>query len=198
MLFRSTTPNSDDPDHPKVQDYGGGSGGDIRIDVIRPWTVEFPVPESPEDPLTCVVTFPGSLPISDEAQNETDVLLFDILEAKVQDMAGKPALTTQTGEPGTVYTLTYGPEVKAVPPTRLSITLTMTSRDHILIPENEPQTHALTLEILPKESPDAPDQPAARSLEALPPAADGQDQPARRRRWKQRYQRRRCTPEGKS
>lgn len=198
FTYTVTTPNSDDPDHPKVQDYGGGSGGDIRIDVIRPWTVEFPEPESPEDPLTCVVTFPGSLPISDEAQNETDVLLFDILEAKVQDMAGKPALTTQTGEPGTVYTLTYGPEVKAVPPTRLSITLTMTSRDHILIPENEPQTHALTLEILPKESPDAPDQPAARSLEALPPAADGQDQPARRRRWKQRYQRRRCTPEGKS
>ena len=170
FTYTVSTPDPDNPDNPKVQEYGGGTGGDIRIDVIQPWEIQFPEPGDGGDPLTCVISFPSSLSIPESTQGEGGVLLFEIRSATVEDMANKPTLTKQTNGDGTVYTLTYGPDVTSIPPTRLSITLVMTSLDHKLIPENEPQTHVLTLTVEQETPADPPENlPVGQSMEALPP-----------------------------
>lgn len=170
FTYTVTTPDPDNPDNPKVQEYGGGAGGDIRVDVIQPWEIQFPEPGDGGAPLTCVISFPSSLSIPESAQGEGDVLLFEIRNAAVEDMANKPALTKQTNGDGTAYTLTYGPDVTSIPPTRLSITLVMTSQDHKLIPENEPQTHVLTLTVEQETPADPPENlPVGQGMEALPP-----------------------------
>lgn len=170
FTYTVTTPDPDNPDNPKVQEYGGGTGGDIRIDVIQPWEIQFPEPGDGGDPLTCVISFPSSLSIPESTQGEGGVLLFEIRNAAVEDMANKPTLTKQANGDGTVYTLTYGPDVTSIPPTRLSITLVMTSLDHKLIPENEPQTHVLTLTVEQETPADPPENlPVGQGMEALPP-----------------------------
>lgn len=153
------------------QVYGGGSGGDIRIDIIRPWTVSFPQPADPGDggtkePRTCVIAFPASFSVLDAGGNETDLLLFENLEAKVVSSSAAVTLSEEKNADGTVYTLTCAPDAETIPETRLSISLTMTSRNHTLIPEGEAQTHQLTLAVA--ESPEGEALPEGRAIEALP------------------------------
>ena len=153
------------------QVYGGGSGGDIRIDIIRPWTVSFPQPADPGDggtkePRTCVIAFPASFSVLDAGGNETDLLLFENLEAKVVSSSAAVTLSEEKNADGTVYTLTCDPDAETIPETRLSISLTMTSRNHTLIPEGEAQTHQLTLAVA--ESPEGEALPEGRAIEALP------------------------------
>ncbi len=165
----------------KDQHYSGG--GDIRVDVIQPWEVSFPDREIGADgapgPLTCVITFPAVLSVEDGGM-EPDLLQFHDLQAQVTSTSAAVTLTEETLADGTaIYTLTYGQDVTAIPPTQLSVSLTMTSRDHVLIPENEPQTHHLTLTVEAEETPPAP--PEGQSLDAMPAAVPGEDKSVRRR-----------------
>lgn len=151
-----------------IADPGGGEdqvysgSGDLRVDIIRPWTVDFPQTADPGDggtkePRTCVITFPDSLSVLDSSGEETDLLQFSNLKAWVVSSGGAVTLTEEKTADGTVYTLTYGPDVETIPATRLSVTLTMTSRDHTLIPDGEAQTHSLTLTV--EEPPEGETQP---------------------------------------
>lgn len=149
------------------QRYGGS--GDIRVDVIQPWEVSFPEPGIGADgtpgPRTCVITFPASFSVVENGE-ETDLLEFSGLQAAIISSPAAVTKTEETRADGTVvYTLTYGQDVTAIPETRLSISLTMTSRDHTLIPETEAQTHQLTLTVVEAASP-AP--PEGQSLSAVP------------------------------
>lgn len=151
--------------------YGGGSGGNVQIDIIRPWTVSFPQPAEPGDggtkePRTCVITFPASLSVLDAGGKETDLLLFENLEAKVLSSSAAVTLSEEKNEDGTMFTLTCGPDADTIPETRLSISLTMTSRDNKLIPDGEAQTHQLTLTVA--EPPEGEASPEVRAIEALP------------------------------
>ncbi len=153
--------------------YGGD--GDIRVDVIQPWEISFP------NPRTCVVTFPASFSVVENGV-ETDLLQFSGLQAKVTSTPAAVTLTEETRADGAaVYTLTYGQDVTAIPATQLSVSLTMTSRDHKLIPEDGPQVHQLTLTV----EADSPAPPEGQSLSPAP-AVSGGEESVRRRRWRGR------------
>ena len=198
FAYTVTTPDPEDPNNPDkavVQDYGGGAGGDIRIEIIQPWRDEafFRFEEVGQDGtarVVCTISFPNCYEVGEEG-----TLRFEQSGAlSVAPMpAHQPTAEWIVEEGRIALKLTYpeGAALEAgIPETTVSIPLKLTSgeADGQLI-EGE-QLHTLTLTVEhPAETPDGTQ--AAQSIEALPPGEDGQDSSARRRRWKWKHQRRR-------
>ena len=76
FAYTVTTPDPDSPGDPSkatVQDYGGGNGGDVRVEIIQPWKdredfIRFEETQSPDGTpqIVCTVTFPDSYPVDAE------------------------------------------------------------------------------------------------------------------------------------
>ncbi len=196
FAYTVTTPDPEDPDKTVVQDYGGGAGGDIRIEIIQPWKDEefFRFEEVEQDGGTARVVCTISFPDCCEVGGEGTLRFEQSGTLSVAPMpAHKPTAEWIVGEGEIALRLTYPPTAAleaGIPETTVSIPLKLTSgeADGQLI-EGE-QLHILTLTVEhPAETPDGAQ--ATQSIEALPPGEDGQDSSARRRRWKWKHQRRR-------
>ncbi len=127
----------------------------------------------------CTLTF-GDFPVSDEAGAAPDTLTFLISEAELKNRyelgAAAPSLEVNGNALKLIYPTDETPELE------LSVTLTMSSLNHKLIPEDEPQIHALTLTVQ-KPADEASVQANIQPVEALVPE-NRQDDPERRRRWR--------------
>lgn len=186
---------------PGGQSYGGGSGGDIRIEIIQPWKnledwMTFETVEEADGTthVVCTVSFPNSHPIY-EAEDLLGTLRFaqfGSLSVDPMPPEQQPTAAWKAEEGKIALTLTYPEGVTldaGIPETTVYIPLKLTSgeADGQLI-EGE-QIHTLTLNVT-KPAAETENIPEPFRVEALPPAGDGQDGPARRRRWKREYRRR--------
>lgn len=177
----------------------GGAGGDIRIEIIQPWKGEeesFITFEEASNgggtaQVVCTISFPNSYAVGEEgtllferAGDPSAALMANMPQAEWIEEEGRIAL--KLTYPGGVALAT------GVPKTTVSIPLRLTSSETGGQPkliEGE-QFHTLTLTV-EKPADTQADTQAVRSIEALPPGEDGQDNSARRRRWKRKHQRRR-------
>ncbi len=193
FAYTVTTPDPAEPDNPDkaaVQDYGGGAGGDIRVEIIRPWKgdenfVRFKEVKLDGDKtqVTCIISFPDHYDVGEEG-----TLFFErsgaLVVAPMPLYQPKAEWIEEVGKITLKLTYPEGAALAAgIPETTVSIPLKLTSgeADGQLI-EGE-QLHTLTLTV---ESPaeTRADAQGPQSIDALPPGEDGQDNAARRRRWK--------------
>lgn len=195
FAYTITTPNPIDPDKPTVQDHGGGAGGDIRIEIIRPWKdkalAQFDeVSHDGTTQVVCTISFPDFYEVG-----KGETLRFAQSGAlSVAPMpTHRPTAEWITVDGRIAIKLTY-PEgttlAAGIPETTVSVPLKLTSgeADGQLI-EGE-QLHTLTLTVEHPAETQA-DTQGTQSIDALPPGEDGQDSSVRRRRWKRKHQRRR-------
>lgn len=185
FAYTVTTPDPDNPDDPSkatVQDYGGGNGGDVRIEIIQPWKdqedfIRFEETQTPDGTtqIVCTVTFPDSYPVDAEGTlhfaadgSPTVAPMFNQPTAAWRNEAGSISLT-----------LTYGvAELAQLPEeTKVSLPLTLTSGDSQLI--EGPQSHTLILTV---RRPADAQAASVQSIDALPPAGTGEEPAVRRRR----------------
>ena len=190
FAYTVTTPDPDSPGDPSkatVQDYGGGNGGDVRIEIIQPWKdredfIRFEETQSPDGTpqIVCTVTFPDSYPVDAEgtlyfatAGSPTVAPMFNQPTAAWRDEAGRIS-----------FTLTYGAAELAQLPeeTKVSLPLTLTSGGSQLIEGS--QSHTLTLTVRRPADAQAADAQAVpvQSIDAPPPAGTEEKTAVRRRR----------------
>lgn len=190
FAYTVTTPDPDSPGDPSkatVQDYGGGNGGDVRIEIIQPWKdredfIRFEETQSPDGTpqIVCTVTFPDSYPVDAEgtlhfaaAGSPTVAPMFNQPTAAWRDEAGSIS-----------FTLTYGAAELAQLPeeTKVSLPLMLTSGGSQLIEGSQPHTLTLTVR-RPADSQAADAQaPPLQSIDAPPPAGTEEKTAVRRRR----------------
>lgn len=191
--FAYTVP---DPAHPddrdKDRNYGGGTGGDVRIEIIQPWKVrtddglladreDFTVfSNAPDGKVVCTVSIPKSYAVEDGG-----TLRFALNgEPEAIPMPNAPEKVECTeSEAMIVLTLTYPVTDPASIPnvTELTIPLVMTSgaEDGGLI--EGAQRHTLTLGVKKPVEPGTVSEPPA-VLDALPPDEEEEEKSVRRRR----------------
>lgn len=196
FAYTVTTPDPDDPSKTTKQNYGGGTGGDIRVEIIRPWKdeenrfVRFTEEGSQDDGtarVVCTISFPDSYEVEEEG-----ILQFERSGAlSVAPMPQNQPDAEWIEEAGRItLKLTYqGVKLpEGVPETTVSIPLKLTSKEGQLVEGG--QIHTLTLTVGRPADTQA-DTQGTQSIDALPPGEDGQDSSVRRRRWKRKHQRRR-------
>ena len=194
--YTVTTENPEDPDKPFVAEYGGGSGGDIHVDIIQPWAgqeeafLRFGKTGGETGQIVCTITFPDSLRIGEEG-----TLHFARTNGRnpsVNPMpTGQPKAAWTAAEGAISLTLTYPVESLEDLPDEAAtvlIPLTLTSEQPEgqpkLIEEAEGQRHTLVLTVKKPEtgtnaSPAA--EPAAQETEALLPDGEEEKRSVRRR-----------------
>ena len=190
FAYTVTTPDPDSPGDPSkatVQDYGGGNGGDVRIEIIQPWKdredfIRFEETQSPDGTpqIVCTVTFPDSYPVDAEG-----TLYFAAAGSPtVAPMFNQPAAAWRDEAGSISFTLTYGAAELAQLPeeTKVSLPLTLTSSGSQLIDGSQP--HTLTLTVRRPADAQAADAQAAplQSIDAPPPAGTEEKSAVRRRR----------------
>nr|WP_325212808.1 type II secretion system protein [uncultured Oscillibacter sp.] len=165
--------------------------GDIRVEVIQPWKNQEEdwtvFGEDEAGRVVCTVSFPSSHEIYEEKDLLGTLLFAESGSPSVEPMpSGQPTAAWKTEAGKIALTLTYpeGVTLENLPDTTVYLPLTMTSQELV---EGE-QAHTLTLHVK-KPPAEAENPPEPFRVEALPPAEDGQDSPARRR-WKREYRRR--------
>lgn len=195
--FAYTVPDPGDPT--KEEDHGGGTGGDVRINVIQPWKGEdwqeqdeefIHFEEVPQDggttQVVCTVTFPDSYAVGDEG-----TIRFKTADKpSVAPILKMPAAEWVEKEGRIVLKLTYPESVKTLTDlpdeTKVSLPLTLISEEPEgkpkLIEETDGQLHTLTLTV--KKPAEAPPEGEAEipAVEALPPEEPEEEPAVRRRR----------------
>lgn len=195
--FAYTVPDPGDPT--KEEDHGGGTGGDVRINVIQPWKGEdwqeqdeefIHFEEVPQDDGTmrvvCTVTFPDSYAVGDEGtirfKTADKPSVAPILKMPTAEWVEKEGrIVLKLTYPKSVQTLTDLPDE-----TKVSLPLTLTSEEPEgkpeLIEETGGQLHTLTLTV--KKPAEAPPEGEAEipAVEALPPEEPEEEPAVRRRR----------------
>ena len=188
FLYRVTTtkPGSDESEN---KDYPGGVGGEMRIEIIRPWEnenwdFEEVTMEDGTKRVVCTIAFPNRYVVGDEG-----TLLF----AKDGDPEVEPILLMPSAawadlpeNPDSIaLKLTYPEGVKSLDDlpeeTEVRLPLKLTSPGNTgLIGEEDGQHHTLTLIV--KKPPKAESAAEPLVIDALPPDEGGEEERSVRRR----------------
>ena len=190
FVYAVSSENPEDPDQPLVTEYGGGSGGDIRVELIRLWEgqedyarFETVTEKDGSKRIVCTITFPDHYQVGEEG-----ALHFAQTTNRkpvVSPMLNPPEAAWATAEGSISLTLAYRAEVYEDLPgeTTVLIPLTLTSGGE---PEGGPkliegeQLHTLALTVKPPET--ETELPDTQGTEAPPPAGADEEPSARRRR----------------
>lgn len=198
FTYTVSKPNPGDPDQPTVQKYE--SSDDILIHVIQPWAdppaFQVQTKDDGTPKVVCTLSFPNSYAFGTEG-----TLQFRKAgEPAVASMPKRPEAALTEADGTITLTLTYPESVQTMDDlpeeaALVSFPLLMTSGESELI--DGEQRHTLTLTVKkPAAESSSLNLPEPQIIEALPPAEEGQENPARRRSWKRKL-RRRCSAEHK-